>query len=104
LTIIESPELEAPEFPWKEKMNNSKTTKKTKQKSDLTKTQKIRSKLSIEADNLKESSSEHNDDEIKDVKILKIKNRIESGYYELQDIKNELIDSLFDRLFDDKND
>jgi anti-sigma28 factor (negative regulator of flagellin synthesis) len=96
--------LEAPEFPWKEKMNKTKTSKKSKRNSDLTRTQKIRSKLSIEADKLKESSHDQSTSEIKDVKLLKIKNRIESGYYELEDVKNELIDSLFDKIFDKDND
>ena len=82
----------------------NKTSKKSKRNSDLTRTQKIRSKLSIEADNLKESSQSQTTSEIKDVKLLKIKNRIESGYYELQDVKNEMIDSLFDKIFDKDND
>ena len=85
-------------------MNKTKSSKKSKRNSDLTRTQKIRSKLSIEADNLKESSQGQTTSEIKDVKLLKIKNRIESGYYELQDVKNELIDSLFDKIFDKDND
>jgi len=104
LIIIEFPELEATGFPWKKKVNNTKTTKKSKRESELSRTQKIRTKLSLTADKVKASSKDENIDGIKNVKLLKIKNRIESGYYELKEVKIELIDSLFNKIFETKND
>lgn len=84
-------------------MNKTRTSKESKKETNLTQTQKIRSKLSIKADNLKESLKDQNNDEIKNVKLLKIKNRIESGYYELKDVKSDLLDSLINKIFKDKS-